>query len=541
MPFPSQLLPGSSSYLPELSQRGPRTINRVGRIDAPSSPRASAPSTPYQDDRYSNSRPISDFASSHDGSPFTPQSTFDAYLPGGHQVGGGHPATEDPFQTPPLFPEQCGSNSTGPLIASFTTIDHGSQDGADDFNAPPYPDPDGIADPMSTVNPCLIQGDMAPPLFYTQDNSMHPFPGPRFEHTTFNGDAGGFSYTMMDHLESNLDAGLSLQDPPSSDEHPSPQTQMAESPLSQPSAAPTSPPRSFSISEHNVKRRPVAVKYSYGRSLHRCTDCDETFETETRLKKHSRKVHELPYFCIFHAEGCHEQFGCKNEWVRHVRVQHIRLETWRCEIDQCGGRGSREDALPRGAKRNNDYGRKDLFLEHVRRIHKKLYHSCPEGEQRKEFLSKLQAKSRMDLRRPPSDLACPCCPSPFLGNFDAWLEHAAKGMEDKPELWRNFCERRLQAWMITEELLENKSGKWRLQGACGKRGGRQSRSHRTVEIPSDIDVEDEEILNKPAPKRIQPRRHHKQQVRHSRRQSSPASTSVNPSFANLLPSQRTSR
>ena len=61
--------------------------------------------------------------------------------------------------------------------------------------------------------------------------------------------------------------------------------------------------------------------------------------------------------CTFATYGCPSTFTSKNEWKRHVQTQHMRLGFWRC--DQC----------PDVHCKPNDFNRKDLFIQHVRRMH----------------------------------------------------------------------------------------------------------------------------------------------------------------------------
>ncbi|KAK8213263.1 hypothetical protein M8818_002561 [Zalaria obscura] len=63
--------------------------------------------------------------------------------------------------------------------------------------------------------------------------------------------------------------------------------------------------------------------------------------------------------CPLAPYGCTSSFGTKNEWKRHVNTQHLRLDLWRC--DQCPER----DNGP------NEFNRKDLFVQHLRRMHVK--------------------------------------------------------------------------------------------------------------------------------------------------------------------------
>ncbi|KAL2044244.1 hypothetical protein N7G274_002949 [Stereocaulon virgatum] len=70
-------------------------------------------------------------------------------------------------------------------------------------------------------------------------------------------------------------------------------------------------------------------------SLMPCTHCAMSFPSDSTLKKHVLATHTRPFVCTFHAYGCESTVGSKNEWKRHINVQHMRSETWRCDIGTC--------------------------------------------------------------------------------------------------------------------------------------------------------------------------------------------------------------
>jgi len=67
--------------------------------------------------------------------------------------------------------------------------------------------------------------------------------------------------------------------------------------------------------------------------------------------------HDRAFPCIMLPYGCHSTFSSKNEWKRHVNTQHMRLHFWRCDL--CSTPGAKP----------NDFSRKDLLMQHVRRMH----------------------------------------------------------------------------------------------------------------------------------------------------------------------------
>ncbi|KAJ8613459.1 hypothetical protein MRB53_036944 [Persea americana] len=65
------------------------------------------------------------------------------------------------------------------------------------------------------------------------------------------------------------------------------------------------------------------------------------------------------FFCPLLPYGCTSAFTNKNEWKRHITSQHLILQVWMCDqcaVDQEG--------------RDNIFNRQDLFISHLRRMHK---------------------------------------------------------------------------------------------------------------------------------------------------------------------------
>ncbi len=218
------------------------------------------------------------------------------------------------------------------------------------------------------------------------------------------------------------------------------------------------------------------------RPQNQCANCQKHFDSPNKLRKHTRKEHIRPYPCIFAHNGCSSVFGTKNEWTRHVKVQHLRLETWRCNIDECERYVRDEDQplLPPASKGKSEYDRKDLFLNHVRRCHKDTYPKpgITEGQAATAYEEQAQQRCHQNLRSPPSQSLCHCCPGVVWPDFDARLEHvgrAMEAMEANEEARPSFKDELLENYMMQEGLLWQDGDKWLLTGAEGKKGGRQAR------------------------------------------------------------------
>ena len=469
------LMPALSSQVPSLESRysSLQGLMHPDVFVSGGGPRSPIPTTPHLtvSEHRTVSRPPSEADGSHHSSPFTPKSNGDVFLPSEN-----HHMTDQPHGTSYQDPPYCQDD---------IRTDHGQ--------GSYHP---AISHELSNISPHLWEQGQTHPQAYFISHTGGPVPG---VHAV----PPHHIYGHPNDLSSEVDAPGELEydendedeDADADDGHPDDHKE---------------PPR-------RPRQQPVKNPESGGRSAHsrhqfHCDKCDYACERDTLLKKHIRKNHEQPYICIFRKFGCEEVFGTKNEWARHVRVQHLRLETWRCTNDTCGERGAGENTLPPSARRTNDYGRKDLFLEHMKRIHKNLYSTQLSGEQAKIHLDKLQKRARLTLRHHPRRTSCPCCNQVWT-DFDGWLEHIAKEMELNPGRCDDFCDAELQQWMIHQELLEPQGrGKWKLEGATRSRGpaGRSKKARRAAE--------DGRRVAESSRKRVQPRRQHKLEVRRSRPQ-----------------------
>lgn len=161
--------------------------------------------------------------------------------------------------------------------------------------------------------------------------------------------------------------------------------------------------------------------------------------------------------CPLAPYGCTSSFTAKNEWKRHANTQHFRLGYWRC--DQCHETG----------KKPNDFNRKDLFVQHFRRMH--LTHKLTPAKKARtgkankdlaveEILSQAAERCYKVLRQAPMHSCCVVCPERFEGpgSFDQRLEHIGRHMEDARKEGKEPEE--VTAWTIDEEtecwLLEHR-------------------------------------------------------------------------------------
>lgn len=261
-----------------------------------------------------------------------------------------------------------------------------------------------------------------------------------------------------------------------------------------------------------------------------CPQCSVPFTSPSALHKHTLALHTRPFTCSFQRYGCPANFGSKNEWKRHVSSQHLRLGIYRCDINMCipnqprrkssSSSSSYERSLQKKAEPNpsssssdrpsetnsghNEFNRKDLFTQHVRRMHgprasgpSRRNVTSAETDELEEKLEAIRQRCWVQLRKPPPRSFCGFCRfkqeqqrkqqhGPILNNLDiqsssdrvddfvfegdgAWddrMEHVGKHLE-KGET-EEAEDDGLRQWMADEGLLMKKGGKWQVVG-CGSR------------------------------------------------------------------------
>ncbi|KAK4939120.1 hypothetical protein LTR10_020514 [Elasticomyces elasticus] len=141
------------------------------------------------------------------------------------------------------------------------------------------------------------------------------------------------------------------------------------------------------------------------------------------------------FICSFSHYGCDVALSSKNEWKRHVSIQHLQLGFYRCDVGSCN-----PDLNPNvpGHKRvYNDFNRKDLFTQHHRRMHKPDSGpgSAPAppsaGGDPKDWrafedsLEEVRSRCWVEKRKPPQRSTCGFCGRVFEGegSWNERMEH----------------------------------------------------------------------------------------------------------------------
>lgn len=216
----------------------------------------------------------------------------------------------------------------------------------------------------------------------------------------------------------------------------------------------------------------------------RCTLCTHApFKDSSSLRKHIAAAHTRPFPCAFSFAGCISTFGSKNEWKRHIASQHLCLTYYRCSSCpmQAAPNGGDNTAMGRG----NEFNRKDLFTQHLRRMHApfSIKKATAKGDPRLQaeweaHVKEMQQSCLINRRQPPQRSACPKpdCQSLFEGpgSWDEWTEHVGRHME-KGEGGRLGVDSHLAKWALDEGIIERKEdGKYRLTNQGGGGGSDES-------------------------------------------------------------------
>lgn len=288
---------------------------------------------------------------------------------------------------------------------------------------------------------------------------------------------------------------------------------------SQRSKGPAFPaPNSNKVAKKTAKTQSLSP--SSTRNQTPCTHCPSLFPSDSTLKKHVLSTHTRPFICTFQRYGCKATVGSKNEWKRHINVQHLHLETWRCDLDTCvspatsangaTGQEKHKTCTPSsamspslGKKANptevqyHDFDRKDLFTQHIKRMHAPST-SAPSAEKEifESSISAVQDRCHRELRSPPPRSRCPYCADKVFEGPGSWtdrLEHVGKHLEKNDVNKDDEIEDEdLRSWMMQQHFLEwNDRTGYRVNNTDGKKK-RNKNVVTTSEGEEDAEGEEED-------------------------------------------------
>lgn len=220
------------------------------------------------------------------------------------------------------------------------------------------------------------------------------------------------------------------------------------------------------------RRQRAAKKSSSAIRSHNGVDKRRLTQHTTKPAR-SRQDVSRAFFCPLAPYGCKSAFNAKNEWKRHAMTQHFRMGFWRC--DQC----------TEAPERPNDFNRKDLFVQHVRRMHpirtavpSSLSNSKKNNDRARgkattttttmeAALNRIAERCYQLTHSAPESCCCVFCEEMFEGEgaMEARTEHVGKHMESRRKEgldpvavgdWRE--DEDLESWLLRHGMIVRKKG-----------------------------------------------------------------------------------
>ncbi|KZM26347.1 uncharacterized protein EKO05_0002219 [Ascochyta rabiei] len=182
--------------------------------------------------------------------------------------------------------------------------------------------------------------------------------------------------------------------------------------------------------------------------------------------------------CPLAAYNCKSDFSSKNEWKRHVSTQHIKLGYWRCDL--CAPTTDASDA---STPIYNDFNRKDLFTQHLRRMHAAQGSGArhmKEHPVNEDNIQEHQTRCYLQLRRAPQQSICPFsgCDRNFLGpkSWDERMEHVGRHLEKDRKRGEDMLnvanwkkDIALEQYLINEDVIVWEEGMWSIGDGKARR------------------------------------------------------------------------
>jgi hypothetical protein len=251
---------------------------------------------------------------------------------------------------------------------------------------------------------------------------------------------------------------------------------------------------SNSSSGRALKRRSPARKDSFAPSPTESVKSEKKTRRASRTPKASTNASfqaedRRAFPCPLAGYGCTSNFSSKNEWKRHVSTQHIKLGYWRCNLCTPSTDPNDPETLY-----YNEFNRKDLFTQHLRRMHAAPKEKSSRTQKHypvsDDNLSEHQARCNLRLRDPPQHSSCLFCERTFDGpkSWEERMEHVGRHLEKDytsrvdvldPATWN--VDVRLERYLIDEGLIAKDGAGWKIGDGKPRRSA-----------PADIDADSEE-------------------------------------------------
>jgi hypothetical protein len=215
-----------------------------------------------------------------------------------------------------------------------------------------------------------------------------------------------------------------------------------------------------------IKRTKVVKSTPKSTKSLNCKSCDcPAFRDAYQLSRHIASAHTRPYVCVFSFAGCPATFASKNEWKRHVSSQHLNFTAYVCELGACG----QPNLKSPGSKGGAEFNRKDLFTQHLKRMHVPKRKAKTVDDKWEKQIKDLQISALKVKRHGPARLRCPMkeCAVLFEGAncWDERMEHvgkhleraAATGERDIGAVVDQGRDHYLVDWSVKEHIIELKT------------------------------------------------------------------------------------
>ncbi|KAH3905768.1 hypothetical protein HBI56_211050 [Parastagonospora nodorum] len=230
----------------------------------------------------------------------------------------------------------------------------------------------------------------------------------------------------------------------------------------------------------NKRKRSYSSSSGSTKASKRKDSSASTSSTSNRVSKRTRRASaptkkqikpdtdDRRFPCPLAPYGCDSTFSSKNEWKRHVSTQHIKLFYWRCDL--CA---PTTDAKNDQNLYFNDFNRKDLYTQHIRRMHAapkgSVSHSEKDFPVTEENLQEHQSRCFTTLRQAPQHSCCLFCDKTFEGpaSWEERMEHVGRHLEKDNkgtvgvQAWNPDSE--LERYLLDEGLIVRGEGEvWKI-------------------------------------------------------------------------------
>jgi hypothetical protein len=154
--------------------------------------------------------------------------------------------------------------------------------------------------------------------------------------------------------------------------------------------------------------------------------CQSTFQKPRDLRKHLTR-HIKPYECT--QPGCEGVFGSKNDWVRHEKSQHFRLEFWICPLKDLDANKDHYAVKYLSSKCSTIFFRKESLQQHLR------------GRHQENLNVVMAVLDNPEQPYPPKGLNPT---APYDNNLENDIvKRSFKQKNDDDPFWCGFCEKEI--------------------------------------------------------------------------------------------------